>query len=153
MNTYCCWSLQNYSIKILTVSGGFFIFFARAQSPTRNTRINKRRNFRGSFVGSFDIPESEVYTPEFLVRAPLIYSIIYNNNISIRSGKLPVGTVSPPHGACKSGSVRYGRRRIVPWGQQRNQICFIPRWPPRNMLPVDLVLITCAAPDTTLSTT
>ena len=46
---------------------------ARAQSLTRNTRI-KRRKFRGSFVGYFDVPESEVYTvlyciPEFTVRA------------------------------------------------------------------------------------
>ena len=41
---------------------------ARAQSPTRNTRI-KRRNFRTDFVGYFDVPESEVYTPEFTVRA------------------------------------------------------------------------------------
>ena len=49
---------------------------ARAQSPTRNTRI-KRRNFRTDFVGYFDVPESEVYTliyltPEFTVRALLI---------------------------------------------------------------------------------
>ena len=42
---------------------------ARAQSLTRNTRI-KRRNFRRSFVGYFDVPGSRVYcTPEFLVRA------------------------------------------------------------------------------------
>jgi len=41
---------------------------ARAQSPTRNTRI-KRRKFRRGFVGYFDIPESEVYTSEFTVRA------------------------------------------------------------------------------------
>ena len=41
---------------------------ARAQSPARNTRI-KRRKIRGSFVGYFDVPESRVFTPEFLVRA------------------------------------------------------------------------------------
>ena len=41
---------------------------ARAQSPTRNTRI-KRRKTRKDFVGYFDVPESEVYTPEFTVRA------------------------------------------------------------------------------------
>ena len=41
---------------------------ARAQSPARNTRI-KRRKIRRSFVGYFDVPESEVYTSEFLVRA------------------------------------------------------------------------------------
>ena len=34
---------------------------AQAQSPTRNTRI-KRRKFRRGFVGYFGIPESEVYT-------------------------------------------------------------------------------------------
>ena len=50
---------------------------ARAQSPTRNTRI-KRRNFRTDFVGYFDVPESEVYTPEFLVRAPLILGVLIN---------------------------------------------------------------------------
>ena len=33
---------------------------ARAQSPTRNTRI-KRRKTRKDFVGYFDVPESEVY--------------------------------------------------------------------------------------------
>jgi hypothetical protein len=48
---------------------------ARAQSPTRNTRI-KRRKFRGSFVGYFGIPESEVYTPEFTVRALTISSMM-----------------------------------------------------------------------------
>jgi hypothetical protein len=31
---------------------------ARAQRPTRNTRI-KRRNFRADFVGYFDVPESK----------------------------------------------------------------------------------------------
>ena len=41
---------------------------ARAQSPTRNTRIN-RRKFRKDFWGYFDVPESEVYTSEFTVRA------------------------------------------------------------------------------------
>ena len=41
---------------------------ARAQSPARNTRI-KRRKIRRSFVGYFDVPESRVFTPEFLVRA------------------------------------------------------------------------------------
>ena len=41
---------------------------ARAQSPARNTRI-KRRKIRRDFVGHFDVPESEVCTPEFLVRA------------------------------------------------------------------------------------
>ena len=45
---------------------------ARAQSPTRNTRI-KRRNFRKDFWGYFDVPESEVYTPEFTVRAHCKY--------------------------------------------------------------------------------
>ena len=44
---------------------------ARAQSPTRNTRI-KRRKIRGGFVGYFDVPESEVYTPEFTVRALIV---------------------------------------------------------------------------------
>jgi hypothetical protein len=29
----------------------------------------KPRKFRGSFVGYFDVPESEVYTSEFTVRA------------------------------------------------------------------------------------
>ena len=47
---------------------------ARAQSPTRNTRI-KRRKFRRGFVGYFDVPESEVYTSEFTVRALYIYFI------------------------------------------------------------------------------
>ena len=41
---------------------------ARAQSPARNTRI-KRRKIREGFVGYFDVPESEVYTSEFTVRA------------------------------------------------------------------------------------
>ena len=41
---------------------------ARVQSPTRNTRI-KRRKIRRDFVGYFDVPGSEVYTPEFTVRA------------------------------------------------------------------------------------
>ena len=36
---------------------------ARAQSPTRNTRI-KRRKIRRSFWGYFDVPESEVYIPQ-----------------------------------------------------------------------------------------
>jgi hypothetical protein len=44
---------------------------ARAQSPARNTRI-KRRKIRKDFVGYFDVPESEVYTPEFTVRAYFI---------------------------------------------------------------------------------
>ena len=48
---------------------------ARAQSPTRNTRI-KRRKFREDFVGYFDVPGSEVYTSEFTVRALL--SIYYS---------------------------------------------------------------------------
>jgi hypothetical protein len=47
---------------------------ARAQSPTRNTRI-KRRKIRRGFWGYFDVPESEVYTPEFTVRA---LNIIHN---------------------------------------------------------------------------
>ena len=42
---------------------------ARAQSPARNTRI-KRRKFRRYFVGYFDVPESRVFTSEFLIRAP-----------------------------------------------------------------------------------
>ena len=41
---------------------------ARAQSPTRNTRI-KRRKIRGSFWGYFGIPESRVFISEFTVRA------------------------------------------------------------------------------------
>jgi hypothetical protein len=49
---------------------------ARAQSPTRNTRI-KRRKFRRGFVGYFDIPESEVYTSEFTVRAHILYTLFY----------------------------------------------------------------------------
>ena len=49
---------------------------ARAQSPTRNTRI-KRRKFRVTFWGYFDVPESEeVYTSsEFLVRAHFIIEL------------------------------------------------------------------------------
>ena len=47
---------------------------ARAQSPARNTRI-KRRKIRGGFVGYFDVPESEVYTSEFTVRALNIKNI------------------------------------------------------------------------------
>ena len=45
---------------------------ARAQSPARNTRI-KRRKFREDFVGYFDVPESRVFTSEFLVRAQSIF--------------------------------------------------------------------------------
>ena len=41
---------------------------ARAQSPTRNTRI-KRRKSRKDFVGYFDVPGSRVFTSEFTVRA------------------------------------------------------------------------------------
>ena len=53
---------------------------ARAQSPTRNTRI-KRRKIRGSFWGYFDVPESEVYTPEFTVRALKKYIYLYSKDI------------------------------------------------------------------------
>ena len=49
---------------------------ARAQSPTRNTRI-KRRKFRKDFVGYFDVPESEVYTSEFTVRAQIILLTLF----------------------------------------------------------------------------
>ena len=41
---------------------------AESQVSKRNTRI-KRRKIRGGFVGYFDVPESEVYTSEFTVRA------------------------------------------------------------------------------------
>jgi hypothetical protein len=43
---------------------------AESQVSKRNARI-KRRNFRADFLGYFDVPESEseVFTPEFLVRA------------------------------------------------------------------------------------
>ena len=53
---------------------------ARAQSLTRNNRT-KRRKFRRSFVGYFDVPELEVYTPEFTVRALKKYIYLYSKDI------------------------------------------------------------------------
>ena len=52
---------------------------ARAQSPTRNTRI-KRRNFRRSFVGYFDIPGSGVYSTYTYDMYLRIYGLSSNLN-------------------------------------------------------------------------
>ena len=60
--------------------GGCLQAPARAQSPARNTRI-KRRKIREDFVGYFDVPESEVYTPEFTVRALKKYIYLYSKDI------------------------------------------------------------------------
>ena len=81
---------------------------ARAQSPTRNTRI-KRRNFRKDFWGYFDVPESEVYTSEFTVWAHYFSlsspSILRFGEVSSRSSHTVVSTGVDP--SCSVSSVSY----------------------------------------------
>ena len=85
---------------------------ARAQSPTRNTRI-KRRKFREDFVGYFGIRESEVYVYLRIYGSCSIYTVCMYSMCTVSTKMYHTSCLSLIHGLRKPRSSLAAVRNIA----------------------------------------